>query len=98
MTPGVSRFRISPPQRSDHKYISAGRVGRVGRGRRVGGGGSEGWVIPYIRPHHTLPHLDPPYPPIGVRGLGDSPGVAQGIFEVKSFKKIFCSLAVKVVI
>ena len=29
-------------------------AGRVGRGRRAGGGGSKGWLIPYFRSEHAL--------------------------------------------
>ena len=54
MDVGVSRFWKSPPQREEQVDICSPTWlpdGRVGRGRRAGGGGSKGRLIHYFRTH-----------------------------------------------
>ena len=53
---GQQVLEISAPTGGASGYLQShlASAGRVGRGRRAGGGGSKGWLIPYFRSEYKL--------------------------------------------
>ena len=53
---GQQVLEISAPTGGASGYLQShlASAGRVGRGRRAGGGGSKGWLMPYFRSEHAL--------------------------------------------